>query len=307
MNRYIELFIEMISSEQNLSLNTIESYGSDLCQLESFLEIDLDKALTSHLRDYISSFHQKGYSQNTIARKISTLCSFYKFLYKENIIKVNPALELSNPKQRRALPKILNIKEMELLFDSVENDQSKQGIKLNTILEILYASGIRVSELLNIKLYDALALVKNPENNFLIVTGKGNTERLVPLTVKAIASLKQYLKVINKKSLWLFPGDINKTKVDKPMTRQRLGQLLKLVAVNSGIDSKKVSPHILRHSFATHLLENGADVRVIQELLGHANISTTQIYTHIAKKRLQEELFKKHPLATKKYKTCNKA
>ncbi len=296
MNKYIDLFLEMIASEKNLTLNTIENYKRDLEQLTTFLNIEIENAKTKDLQNYAKELKVRHYSSNSISRKISTIRTFYKFLNSDDIIKGNPAIEVDHPKKTFKLPKILSIQDLELLFKSAQKDTSKEGLKINLILEILYSSGMRVSELLSTKLYEAIAIIKNPDEPYLITKGKGSKERITILNAQTIITLKKYIKVIDKNSLWLFPGDIKQTKINKPMTRQYLGKLLKAAAINAGINPNKISPHVLRHSFATHLLENGTDIRIIQELLGHSNISTTQIYTHIAKKKLKEIVFTKHPL-----------
>ena len=297
IDKYINLFLEMVSVERNLSRNTIESYNRDLNQFLSSLKKNFCDTEIDDIKKYVRNLHINDYSTKTISRKISVLRTFFKFLYNEGIILENPAFEIDHPKQILKLPKILNSEEIKILFDVSKNDDSRDGIRLNLMLEILYSSGMRVSELLSIKLYEVLPIIKNPKEPFLITKGKGDKERIAILNNSAIDSLKKYLKNIDEnKSIWLFPG---KTIKDKPMTRQRLGQMLKIVAVKAKILPERISPHVLRHSFATHLLENGADIRVIQELLGHSDISTTQIYTHVAKKRLKEIVFKKHPLARK--------
>ena len=300
MHKYIDSFLEMIAAEKNLSINTIESYQRDLLQLHAHLKNNLHEASTQDLQGFIMSLHEKDYSIKSISRKISTVRTFYKFLYNDRIINDNPANDIDHPKKRITLPKVLDIKDLQLLFDFLESDNSNNGLRLKAILELLYASGMRISELLAVKLYDVLNIINNKQGQHLVILGKGNKERYVPLNSSALESLKNYVRILNRESIWLFPGDISKTKIDKPMTRQRFGQMLKELAIKAGLDPYKISPHILRHSFATHLLENGADIRIIQELLGHSDISTTQIYTHVAKNKLKEIVIKKHPLMHKK-------
>ncbi|MBQ4875102.1 MAG: tyrosine recombinase XerD [Rickettsiaceae bacterium H1] len=298
-NKYIDLFLEMISSEKNLSLNTTENYIRDLKQFSVFVKHDLCEVKVEDIQKYLSDLYIRHYSAKTISRKISTLRTFFKFLYNDGIIPNNPTLNIDHPKKDFTLPKILNTEEIKILFNTTKKDESKNGIRINLILEILYSTGMRVSELLNLKLQEVITLIKNRDEPFLIIKGKGNKERITILNDSAINSLKRYVESLIVNSAWLFPGEGKKRIIDKPMSRQRLGQLLKELAIKAGISPKKISPHVIRHSFATHLLENGMDVRVIQELLGHADIATTQIYTHVNKNRLKEIIFKTHPLIRK--------
>ncbi len=300
MDKYIDLFVEMISAEKNLSVNTLDSYSRDLSQFYLFIKKDLVSSSSDDISNYIHNLYTNNYSAKTISRKISTLRSFFKFLYTEAFILKNPTIDIRHPKKGLSLPKVLTIDEIKTLFVTTQNDKSKDGLRLHLMLEILYSSGMRVSELLNIKVYDVMPLIKNPQEPFLITKGKGGKERITIFNTSAIDALNSYLNTIDtEKSIWLFPSNTNKKIIDKPMTRQRLGQMLKDLAIVSGINPSKISPHVLRHSFATHLLESGTDIRVIQELLGHSDISTTQIYTHVATKHLKDVLFTKHPLAKK--------
>lgn len=299
INKYIELFLEMIISERDLSINTSENYNLDLNQLLSFLKKDPCHITTMDIHSYIKNLYSKHYSPNSISRKISTIRTFYKFLHNDNFITYNPAIDINHPKQQLKLPKILTVQELDALFNASRCKKLRNGVKTKLILHILYSSGIRVSELLNIKLYDALTLIKNPKEQCLIIKGKGQKERIVILSNASIETLERYVKNIDQNSIWLFPGYKTNGK-DKAMTRQRLGQLLKTIAIKSNISPERISPHVLRHSFATHLLEGGANIRVIQELLGHSNINTTQIYTHVAKNKLKEVIFQKHPMAKTK-------
>ena len=283
----IESFLEVMLVERHLSFNTIASYRSDLEELQKFLLHDLEAAKEEQLRKYLHSIEYR--SPATVARKISTMRQFFWFLYVEGIVKINPTLNIENPKQRKKLPKFLSIDEVNILLDYTKSDLSYEGIRIYTILEILYASGMRISELINIKISDI------KDTNFIIIRGKGNKERLVPLNNAANTAINRYKIVHKQGSKWLFPGDARRTRSDKPITRQRVGQILKELAVKVGIDCNRLSPHVLRHSFATHLLHNGIDIRILQELLGHSDISTTQIYTHINHKKLQEIINKYHP------------
>jgi integrase/recombinase XerD len=295
----IEHFLEMMIAEQGASKNTIDSYGTDLKQFVSFIQNAPETITTEDIKKYIHHLAKKNFSAKTISRKISSIKQFFKFLTSENIIVENPAQLLELPKLEKTLPKILSINEVHNILNFIEQNCSHEGIRLACIIELLYATGVRVTELLNLKLTD---LPLDNKNNFikpfLTITGKGNKERIVMLNLAAMEKLKKYLTIrsnltINKSNQWLFVSKSSETH----LTRQRLGQLLKEVAINVNIDPKRLSPHVLRHSFASHLLENGADLRSIQELLGHNNISTTQIYTHVKLQTLSNVLKLHHPLA----------
>lgn len=302
----IELFLEMMAAERGASLNTISSYKRDLVDVDSFLSkksVEIEKASSEEIRDYLVYLQKAGMSPSTAARRLSAIKQFFQFLYSENIRKDNPTIIIDSPKLGKQLPKSLSMTEVELLLKHAHDDTSPEGLRLSAILEILYASGLRVSELVGLKLsalqYETGTRRIKP---LLIVRGKGNKERVVPLNKSAIDALSEYISIreifvkLSKDSPWLFPSGGK----GGHLTRQRLGQLLKQLAINSNIDPERISPHVLRHSFATHLLNNGADLRTIQEILGHSDISTTQIYTHIAKERLKSIVELHHPLAKKK-------
>ncbi len=301
---YLESFLEALISEKYVTQNTLDAYRLDLTRLSEFLcakKTNLVRANTEDLRTYISFLHKQGYKVNSVLRKTSSIKHFYRFLCNDGIINYNPAIKLSVAKSQRSLPKYLNIKEVNKLLVAAANSQN--DIRLNAIINTLYSSGMRISELTNIKLNEILPAINPSEKcSYIIIKGKGAKERLVLLNEVAIKSIIEYLVVRpkfivnNQESTWLFPGD----KFDNPITRQRIGQLLKDLARKCNMDEKKVSPHVIRHSFATHLLNNGADVVFIQKMLGHSNISTTQIYTHVANERLKNILLKSHPLSKEK-------
>lgn len=307
-NNYIESFLEMMAAERGASSNTISSYKRDLLDFSAYItKKDKDLSVTAIdlnlLKSYISSLSEAGLSAATVARRISGIKQFFQFLYSDGIIKDNPAVNLESPKKASSLPKYLDENEVKILIDTAHADKSKDGIRLAALLEILYASGLRVTELIKLK---TTAFQKKMSHGddvvFLNVRGKGNKERVVPLNPAAIDSLMEYLRNYkaflgrNEKSDWLFPSRGK----EGHLTRQRLGQMLKDLAIKAGIDPEKVSPHVLRHSFASHLLSNGMDLRMLQELLGHSDISTTQVYTHISNKKLKSLVEEKHPLAKKK-------
>ena len=300
MNNYLilENFLEVLASEKGLALNTRISYKNDILQFLVFLEKNKKKIneITSiDIEKFTSKFSSQGLEKSTISRKMSALSHFFIFLLEENMIKRNPINELDLPKQIKKLPKILSVDQVEKLITSSREDQSINGIRLNTMIEILYATGIRVSELVEMKLSATYA-----EKNFLLVQGKGNKERLVPISENTEGKIKDFLKIRNKflnndsESKWLFPS---KQSSKGHITRQRFNQLLQTLCERVNLNNIRISPHKLRHAFATHLLANGVDLRSLQQMLGHADISTTQIYTHVLKDRLKKLVSDNHPLS----------
>ena len=300
MNNYLilENFLEVLASEKGLAVNTRISYKNDILQFLVFLEKNKKKIneITSiDIEKFTSKFTTQGLEKSTISRKMSALSHFFIFLLEENMIKRNPINELDLPKQIKKLPKILSVDQVEKLIKSSREDQSINGIRLNTMIEILYATGIRVSELVEMKLSATYA-----EKNFLLIQGKGNKERLVPISENTEDKIKDYLKIRNKfindetESKWLFPS---KQSSKGHITRQRFNQLLQILCERINLNNIKISPHKLRHAFATHLLANGVDLRSLQQMLGHADISTTQIYTHVLKDRLKKLVSDNHPLS----------
>tara|TARA_B110000003_G_scaffold145272_1_gene146307 strand:- start:9 stop:926 length:918 start_codon:yes stop_codon:yes gene_type:complete len=300
VNNYLilENFLEVLASEKGLAVNTRISYKNDILQFLVFLEKNKKKIneITSiDIEKFTSKFTTQGLEKSTISRKMSALSHFFIFLLEENMIKRNPINELDLPKQIKKLPKILSVDQVEKLIKSSREDQSINGIRLNTMIEILYATGIRVSELVEMKLSATYA-----EKNFLLVQGKGNKERLVPISENTEEKIKDYLKIRNEyinndtESKWLFPS---KQSSKGHITRQRFNQLLQILCERVNLNNIRISPHKLRHAFATHLLANGVDLRSLQQMLGHADISTTQIYTHVLKDRLKKLVSDNHPLS----------
>jgi integrase/recombinase XerD len=306
----IKQFLEMVAAERGLAINTLVAYENDLTDFSNFItkrKTDFLKVTTDNIRDYLIHLNKSALSTKTISRRIVAIRQLFQFLFTENIRKDNPVKVIKLPSQSRTLPKVLNKEEIDLLIAESKKDQTKDGLRLTAMLELLYAAGIRVSELTKLKLNDFEYIkVGNDKYNikpFILIKGKGKKERIVAINQDAIDALNRYLpyreKFLSgniKQNLWLFPSFGSEGHI----TRQRFGQLLKELALKANIDPQKVSPHVLRHSFATHLLENGADLRVIQELLGHTDISTTQIYTHIENERLQTVVNTYHPLSSKK-------
>lgn len=288
----IQQFIQFLKSERCLSGHTISAYQRDLKDLSNFYEAENLADLTENqLEDYMAD-SLRDLSARSVARHISTIKQFYSFLRREKIIEANPAELLEAPKWQRGLPKVLTKEEIDRLFDVAYQDQSVKGIRLCVMLEILYASGLRVSEL--------ITLEKSCINNYnqypvLLIKGKGNKERLVPLHEKAYQQIKAYLPYVPKTTPYLFVARNN-----KPITRMRVFQLIKELAVRTGIDPTKISPHIIRHAFATHMLKNGADLMLLKEILGHANLSTSEIYLHVMPEDLKDLLEQHHPLCQKR-------
>lgn len=305
-NALIESFLEMQLAERGASTNTIAAYQRDLTEFFGFLKRRKLDALSidrSGLEAYLTTLKKLDRAPSTSARKLSCLRQFFAFLYSEKHRADNPALTVASPKQGRSLPKVLTQEDILKLLRTAHDNPTPDGRRMTALLEVLYASGLRVSELVSLK---TAQLQKIPNSKsyapYLLVKGKGSKERIAPLNEAALQAVDDYLHVRpvflskNEKSPWLFPS----SGAEGHLTRQRFGQLLKELALKANIDPAKLSPHTLRHSFATHLLEGGADLRVIQELLGHSDISTTQIYTHVSQKRLHDMVNEKHPLAKRK-------
>jgi len=285
----------MMTAERGASGNTILSYTRDLEEACAFLKkrkTSFETADKETLEAYAESLGKSGLSPRTVARRLSSLRQLFHFLYTENLRVDNPATLLDSPKQPRKLPKSLSAQDITALIAAA---RAQDDMRLTAMLELLYASGLRVSELVTLPMR-ALGRKGEQAFAFLTVRGKGNKERMVPLHDAAVDAVQAYLTRCNGESKWLFPSRGKEGHI----TRQRFGQLLKALAVKAGLDPDIISPHTLRHSFASHLLSGGADLRVIQELLGHADISTTQIYTHVEQDRLTRLVTGHHPLAKKK-------
>jgi len=284
-------------AERGAAENTIYAYRQDL---EEFLKhcaacsTDEVKVDIDDIRTYLETLTARGLSPATSARRLSALKQFFRFLYAENIRSDDPTTIIDAPKQGRALPKILSEEEVSLLLDAAAKDVSPEGLRLKALLELLYATGLRVSELVSLR-YNAVP----DDRDVILVRGKGDKERLVPMGKPAKSALAEYKAVRqnylqkNQTSPWLFPSAAKQGH----LTRQRFGQRLKELARVAGIAPAKVSPHVLRHAFASHLLAHGADLRAVQQMLGHADISTTQIYTHVLDERLKQLVTENHPLA----------
>ncbi len=304
--QYIEYFLEMMMAERGAANNTIISYRQDLLDFHQFIAKqniaykNIDAAL---LHKYLSFLAASGAKTTTLARKISSIRSFMKFLLEEEIFSENPAQQLELPKRERPLPKALSQQEITNILEIAAKDASAEGVRLVAMLEILYATGMRISELVELQLG---AMQHNPQNgellSYMIIRGKGGKERMVVVHEQAAEWLLKYLAVRNSflkkghKSLYLFPSYGKKGNLHH-ISRQRFGQLLKGLAIASGIAPERLSPHKIRHSFASHLLQNGANLRSVQALLGHADISSTQIYTKVFNEDNYRLVTSKHPLA----------
>lgn len=294
----IERFLEAIAAERGASAHTLENYQRDLNQFATHLKkTTLQEASSAQVDDYFQWQFERQYAHATIARRLSCLRQFYRFMLSENEIDHDPTSQVKLKSSAGTLPKFLSEDEVDTLMKTASLDLSTDGIRLYALLEIVYASGMRVSELVSLK-KTALQRTHTPsgdEFHYLSIKGKGNKERIVPINHSALNAINTHIDQMTKrehKSPFLFPS----TGESGHLTRQRFGQLLKQLAAKSHIEIHRVSPHIIRHSFATHLLNNGMDLRTLQELLGHEDISTTQIYTHVADENLQQLIQSKHPL-----------
>src|SRR4249919_576104 len=305
------LFLDMLAAEQGAGDNTLDAYRRDLTDFSEFLGRkgqNFAGAGTDALRDYLADLDTRGFKSSSVARRLSAMRHLFRFLLNERIRSDDPAAILSGPKRGRGLPKVLSISDVDRMLtrakELTQADASPQhrlrAMRLHCLLEVLYATGLRVSELVALPLSAARS-----DARMIVVRGKGNKERLVPLNEASRQAMADYLvtmqalKSEKKKnaagSKWLFPsfGESGH------LTRQHFARDLKELAASAGLAPRLVSPHVLRHAFASHLLHNGADLRIVQTLLGHTDISTTQIYTHVVEERLKSLVRDLHPLAEK--------
>ncbi len=310
---WAEAFLEMMAVERAAAHNTLLAYGKDLTDAAGFLAArgrDLADAVAEDIEAYFAALGARGLSPATASRRRAAVRQFYRFVLGEGWREDDPSRRVDAPKKGRPLPKVLSRDEVDRIIAAAAARDGAQGLRLGCIVELIYASGLRISELTSLPL---AALARDPA--YLIVTGKGGKDRLAPLNDAARTAVKAYLearKTFLPKSAqtpgapsragggdlanpWLFPS---RGKGGR-LTPRRVAQLLDEAAADAGIDPTRVSPHVLRHAFATHLLEGGADLRVVQKLLGHADIATTQIYTHVAGDRLAQVVATKHPLGRK--------
>ena len=308
----IELFLDMLAAERGAGENTLAAYGRDLADFSAHLgaKRPIATATTDDLRRYLGQLRQRGFAATSVARRLSAIRQLYRFLYAEGHRTDDPAAILEGPKRGRTVPKVLSIEQVDRLLATARSasDQAPsaperlRAARLTCLIEVLYATGLRVSELVTLP-----ASAAQREARMLIVRGKGDKERMVPLNEAAKQAMRDYLALLaaaapqgapqpagpQARSKWLFPsfGESGH------LTRQHFARELKSLAAAAGLRADQVSPHVLRHAFASHLLHNGADLRVVQTLLGHADISTTQIYTHVLEERLKSLVRDLHPLA----------
>jgi integrase/recombinase XerD len=297
-SRHAEAFLEMIAAERGAAKLTQEAYCRDLEDAAEVLgATPLERATTADLRRYLARLARRALAPATQARRLSALRQFFRFLVVEGVRADDPTAALDAPRSRRPLPKLVSESEASALIEAAFRFEGAEGVRLVCLLELLYGAGLRVSELVSLPL---AAVMRDPR--FLIVCGKGGKERLVPLGAPARRALDAYLA---QRGRFLRPGQASRYLFPSRgaaghLTRRRAAQLLKDVAVKSGIDPSRLSPHVLRHAFASHMLAGGADLRSLQEMLGHADIATTQIYTHVQTDRLQQLVKDHHPLARKR-------
>jgi integrase/recombinase XerD len=295
----IGLYLDMLRAEQGAAKNTVAAYERDLRLASDELGDALVSATADDLRRLMASWAREGKARTTSARKRSTLRQFFKFLLNENYRRDDPTIDLLAPASARPLPKSLTREDVDKLFETLRAKTAETPtaatLRLAALVELLYGSGLRASELMALPRTCIAA-----GRDHAIIRGKGDKERLVPLSAAAVAAVQLYLPHVPDDQPFLFPV-VLKPGAQKPrhLSRVRLFQLIKELAGHAGIDPARVSPHVLRHAFATHLIEGGADLRSVQQLLGHADIATTQIYTHVASRQLVDAVFTRHPLAKK--------
>lgn len=292
----LDQFLEMLAAEKGHAKNSLEAYQRDLNQ---FAEVSGTKFYVSSdedIRGYLSWLHSEGLKASTVARRLSAIRQLFLFMYRDGIRADNPSANIMSPRREQMLPKILSELDVDQLLDTAEKIGAAgklDGLRLHALVETLYATGLRVSELVTLP-----RRAVGPDTTMIMVRGKGGRERMVPLGNKARLALTAYMQACDTKgdrqvSPYLFPSQGK----EGHLTRRRVGQLMKNLAVTAGVTPSSVSPHKLRHAFATHLLAHGADLRAVQQMLGHADISTTQIYTHVLEERLKSLVLERHPLS----------
>ncbi len=290
----LNAFLEALVVERGAAANTVAAYRRDLEDAEAALGGGLETAGEAGLRGYLAGLLQDGLSPRTVSRRRSALRQFFLFCAAEGYRSDNPADRLEAPKIGRPLPRHLGIEELRAIIGAVDSFDGPARLRLGCIVELLYGAGLRVSELVGLAMSDV-----PPGRDWLTVRGKGGRERVVPLGGPARAAIDAWKAVRHRclaggrRSRWLFPSRSR----EGHLTRRRVGQLLDQLAIRAGLDPARVSPHVMRHAFASHLLEGGADLRSLQQLLGHADIATTQIYTHVVEDQLRRAVFDHHPLA----------
>lgn len=295
MDRTLQEFIDYLSVEKGLSKNTLESYKRDLCSFCKYLKVcgisTFEETSRNNIVGFLLTLRQAGKATATLSRNLASIRSLYAFLFQERRLTDNPAADLESPKLEKKLPRVLTTQEVDVLLEQPDNLQIT-GIRDRSMLEVIYATGIRVTELMTLDTGDI-----NLDAGFIRCIGKGSKERIIPVGSMAIRFLGVYLEESRPK-LVKHSGEqaLFVNQHGKRLTRQGFWKILKKYARQTGI-GKEITPHTMRHSFATHLLENGADLRSVQEMLGHADISTTQIYTQVTKRKLRDVYEKTHPRA----------
>lgn len=307
----VDSFLDMLTTERGAAMNTRQAYWRDLADVSLYLRkekgVEIVESNTDQLKDYLQDLSQKTHNKGTnnskiavrtVARRLSALRQFFRFIVSEGMRSDDPTSTIESPKQKRTLPKTLSEAEVTQLIKTAGASGTGESVRLVCLLEMLYATGLRVSELVGLPL-SAIG----EDNQFLMVTGKAGRDRMVPLTDPAQKAIENYLSIRKQfiggenpdiQQQWMFPS---RTSLSGHLTRQRFAQLLKDLAREAEVDEDRVSPHILRHAFATHLLARGADLRSVQKMLGHADIATTQIYTHMVGEDLKKTVEDKHPLS----------
>ena len=295
-NSEVENFLQMMSAERGASQNTLSAYNRDLEQFLVFADVDnLSEISAQTVRSFLQYLSARRFAAKTLARKLSAVREFCKFLYSEKIIGDNPAAEVLTPKQEKPLPKFLSVDEINSLIETANAKEEYRWQRIAVMIELMYATGLRVSELVSLP-ENAI----NYNKGLITIFGKGRKERIVPIAKQAQIAVQKYCEyrenfIKNKSSSpWLFPSI---SAVDGHITRDAFYKDLKTLAAQCGIFPSKVSPHVLRQSFATHLINNDSDLRAVQKMLGHENIATTEIYTHITNQKLQDTVRRLHPLA----------
>ncbi|GEP10806.1 site-specific tyrosine recombinase XerD [Methylobacterium gnaphalii] len=293
-----QLFLDMLAAERGAAANTLAAYRRDLDDYLAYLAaegIDPVEADAASVRAYIADLEPRGLKASSAARRLSCIRGFHKFLYAEGFSESDPSAPVAGPRRAQALPKVLSIAEVDGLLAAARERvaaaesaaETARARKMLCLLELLYATGLRVSELIALPRSAA-----STRERYLVVKGKGGRERLVPLTDVSREAMREHLRHVPGDGPWLFPADSE----SGHLTRQAFARDLKVAGAAAGIRADRISPHVLRHAFASHLLRNGADLRIVQELLGHADISTTQIYTHVLDDRLKSMVRDLHPL-----------
>lgn len=297
MRNYVDEFLDVKAVEDGVAINTIKAYRNDINQFIDIISpFPVQSITTEDIESYLNKLSQNNYSPKTFSRKISCIREFYKFMQSERIISENPANKIRTPRIGKSLPFFLTIEEVKKMCDVAQKEQAFPWLRMSVMIKLMYSSGLRVSELVSL-----------PENaiNYdlsqILICGKGSKERVVPVSKEVIGDVLEYVEyrkqaIGNRKNTWMFPS---LRSLSGHMTRDGFFKNLKKLAIKAGISPQKVHPHVLRHSFATRLVNNSADLRSIQKMLGHENVATTEIYTHITTDKLVDEVRKYHPLAHK--------